>query len=74
MARKVFIKPADEDAVRRVAKIIGPCSAADRAIAELEMRRRSGESVMVYQTLSSWVVGPPGLCDVDQADSEEAAP
>lgn len=53
------IKPADEDAVRRIAAVIGPCSAADLALAELDMRRRNGEEVMIFQTPSSWVVGPP---------------
>lgn len=53
------LKPADEDAVRRIAEVIGPCSAADLALAELDMRRRNGEDVMIFQTPSSWVVGPP---------------
>jgi hypothetical protein len=69
MARKVLIKPADEEAVRRVALIIGPCSAADMALAELDMRRRAGQDVTIYQTPSSWIVGPPGLCDVKDATS-----
>jgi hypothetical protein len=49
---------ADEDAVRRVAAIIGPCSAADRALAERDMRRRGGERVSIFQAGSFWVVGP----------------
>lgn len=53
------IKPADEAAVRRIAAVVGPCSAADLALAELDMRRRNGEDVMIFQTPSSWVVGPP---------------
>jgi len=56
--RQPPILPVDEDAVRRVARIIGPCSAADLALAELDMRRRAGEDVAIYQTPSSWVVGP----------------
>ena len=65
MSRKPPIKPADEDAVRRIAEVIGPCSAADRALAELDMRRRAGENVTIYQTPSSWLVGPPGLCKTE---------
>ncbi len=53
-----MIAIVDEDAVRRVARVIGPCSAADRALAELDMRRKAGEDVAIFQTPSSWVVGP----------------
>jgi hypothetical protein len=60
--RKVLIMPADEGAVRRVAKIIGHLSAASKAIAELDMRRRNGEQVTVYRTPTTWIVGPLGLC------------
>jgi uncharacterized protein with PhoU and TrkA domain len=59
--RKIAL--ADEESVRQIALIIGPCSAADRALAELDMRRNAGEDVVIYQTPSGWVVGPPGLCN-----------
>lgn len=52
------LRLADESAVRRIAGIIGPCSAADSALAELDARRRDGESVSIYQAGSFWVVGP----------------
>lgn len=57
--RGIMVKPVDEDAVRRIAQIIGPCSAADQALAELDARRRDGEDVAIFQTPSGWVVGPP---------------
>lgn len=50
--------PADENAVRRIAKIIGPGSAADAALAELDMRRRTGQDVALFQGQSFWIVGP----------------
>ena len=60
MGRKhIMVKPVDEAAVRRIAKIIGPCSAADQALAELDARRRDGERVDIFQTPSGWIVGPP---------------
>ena len=58
MRNRPPIRSVDEDAVRRVAHIIGPCSAADRALAELDMRRRDGQDVAIYQQGSFWLVGP----------------
>lgn len=56
--KKPVLVLANEEAVRRIAHVIGPCSAADMALAELDMRRREGQSVAIFQTPSSWVVGP----------------
>ena len=58
MGRRVLVKPANEEAVRRIAKIIGPCSAAEQALAELDARRRDGENAAIFQTPSDWLVGP----------------
>lgn len=63
MARRIALAPADEAAVRQLASVIGPCSAADRALAELDMRRRAGEAVSIYQSQSFWVVGPQAQVD-----------
>lgn len=49
---------AEEDAARRVAHIVGPSSAAAKAIAELERRRAAGERAYVLRHKQSWLVGP----------------
>lgn len=46
-----------EELVRRVAAILGPSSAAAKALAELERRRASGEDAIILKDDRLWIVG-----------------
>lgn len=47
-----------EDAAHRTAQIIGPASAAQQALNELERRRAAGEDSVVWCYRGRWIVGP----------------
>lgn len=56
-------KPVDDDALQRMAHILGTSSAAAKAIAELKRRRAEGEQAFAYQVYgeagsSTLIVGP----------------
>ena len=59
MGKDPYMIPVSEDEARRIADIIGPFSAAARALKDVARRRAEGEDVMIYRSLSLWLVGPP---------------
>lgn len=50
---------ADRHLLAALAHILGPSSAAAKALAELERRKAAGESVTILHTGRTLVVGPP---------------
>ena len=52
-----------EEIVRRVAKIMGPSSAAAKAIRDFEDRQEAGENVAFYHEPRTWIVGPICVCE-----------
>jgi hypothetical protein len=56
--KRAQLTPCSPDIARRVAKIIGPYSAAAMALAELDARTERGENVSLYTSGNSFVVGP----------------
>lgn len=50
---------ARERLARRSAHILGPSSAAHKALAELDRRRLAGEDVAIFYLGTTWFVGPP---------------
>lgn len=56
--RKPALLPLDEASARWVAEIIGPHSAAARALKEMEGRRARGEDVRLYEAPGTIIVGP----------------
>jgi hypothetical protein len=52
------IAPISREIVERIARIIGPTSAAQLALDELDQRVKLGEHVCIFETASSFVVGP----------------
>lgn len=82
--RKAETILADEDALRRIAKIIGPFSAAQGALDEAERRRKLGEDIAIYRRGDTLLVGPrvPANCPLHstqhaslpaRADADRAA-
>ena len=60
----------DEDGIRRSAHILGPASAAAKAIAEAERRRANGEeNTVVFMVGNTIIVGPV----FDLSDNESPA-
>lgn len=47
----------DEDKARRIAAIVGPQSAAQKALNELERRRREGLAAWIWLNGKMWFVG-----------------
>lgn len=47
-----------EELARIVAAMLGPSSAAAKALAELEQRRASGEDAIILKDDRLWIVGP----------------
>ena len=52
------MEPVTEEIVRMAAEIMGPSSAAAKAICDFETRQLLGESVAFYHELQTWIVGP----------------
>ncbi len=52
------MEPVTENIVRRVAEIMGPSSAAAKAIRDFELRQQAGEDVAFYHEPRTWIVGP----------------
>jgi len=48
----------DEQLARITANVIGPSSAAAKALETLERRRAAGEDVVIFERKSTWWVGP----------------
>lgn len=48
----------DEQLARITANVIGPSSAAAKALESLERRRAAGEDVVIFERKSTWFVGP----------------
>ena len=57
------MEPIKEAVVRRVAEIMGPSSAAARAVRDFEDRQANGENVGFYHESRTWIVGPVCVCD-----------
>lgn len=60
---KNLCKPVHDDALQRMAHVLGSSSAAAKAMAELRRRRAAGEQVFAYQVYgeagsSTLIVGP----------------
>lgn len=58
MAEEIKVVEVDEALLRRVARIVGPSSAAAAALAELERRRARGERPKCYRQGTTFFVGP----------------
>ena len=58
MSKDIPIVEAHEETIRRTAKILGPSSAAAKAVADLEARRASSEDAVIYQRGAFLLVGP----------------
>ena len=56
--RERVLTPYCEETVERIAKIMGPHSAAASALKDMESRRKAGERVMIYRSRQDWFVGP----------------
>jgi len=56
---KLKLWPYDERAAERVAVILGPSSAAAKALVELKERRAEGEVVELFRSGEMFLVGPP---------------
>lgn len=52
------LDPVSREVLERVARIIGPSSAAAQTLAELDRRLKAGENVCAYQAGNSFYVGP----------------
>lgn len=59
----ITLTPIADDTARRIAHILGGCSAMGQALAEVERRRAAGETVRIYQTGQTILVGPPVAAD-----------
>lgn len=60
LVRSVQLIPVSEDAVKAVAKIVGPHSAAAKALLDAERRRQAGEKVEFLKGCGSiYVRGTP---------------
>ncbi len=57
--RTAAIEPISDEAVARIAYIIGDQSAAAAALAEAKARRERGETIQIYRSGSTLLVGPP---------------
>ncbi len=58
MTRKVVMERFDETRAHAVANIMGPSSAAAKALEQMERRRADGEDVYLWLCGSSILVGP----------------
>jgi hypothetical protein len=58
MPKPKEIQPVSRDVMERVARILGPSSAAAQALADLDHRLASGQNVAIYEIGSSYFVGP----------------
>lgn len=52
------MEPVAKSIVNRVAKIMGPRSAAQQALDDAERRENAGEAVAFYRSEGAWFVGP----------------
>ena len=58
MRGKLVLEELTPDHLRRVAKIIGPGSAAAHALGEMDARRREGQDPHAYWTGTTIIIGP----------------
>lgn len=60
MAKQLLVQSFDDETVARIARILGPASAAQQALDELRQRRSCGENVSCYWDIKHEVliVGP----------------
>jgi hypothetical protein len=56
--RKFEMLPYDEEQAQRIADIVGPSSAAAKALAQLQRRRSDGEDVYLWIVENAILVGP----------------
>lgn len=56
--RSPILEPLDEDIARRIAHILGPQSAAAKALNELELRRKDGDDIALFTYGDTILVGP----------------
>lgn len=68
------MKRCDIDSLKRVAAIIGPLSAAGRAIAEYERRTALGQHVAIFEGRDSLVVGPDPVAIVASLEADSRKP
>lgn len=52
------LDPVSREVLERVARIVGPHSAAAQALTELDKRIKAGERVAAYQAGTAFYVGP----------------
>lgn len=58
MAKDIPVVEAHEGSIRHTAKILGPSSAAAKAIEDLDARRANNEDAVIYQRGAFLLVGP----------------
>ena len=56
---KVRTEPIEEATLERIAKVVGPLSAAQLALDDAAERRKRGEAVAFYLRGETILVGPP---------------
>ena len=55
---KTVMEQVDESIVQMTARIMGPSSAAAKAIDDFETRTAAGENVAFHHAPRTWIVGP----------------
>lgn len=55
---KLLLEELTPDHLRRIAKVIGPGSAAAQALGEMDARRREGQDPHAYWTGTMIIIGP----------------
>lgn len=58
MPKTKEIEPMSRDVIERIARIVGPSSAAAQALAELDRRLALKQNVAIYKIGSSFFIGP----------------
>jgi hypothetical protein len=52
------LRPVTVDHLRRIANIMGPASAAAKALGDMDARRRAGQDPRAYWTGTTILIGP----------------